>query len=321
MCIRDSPATSEGIPYPTAQAGESYLPHVRLVATFALLWTAGGSLTEDSRRKFDVAIREMDPSFPAAETSFEYFVDFRSHGWKHFDEHGDLQRPFHAEEGTPYHKIIVPTVDTVRYQYLVNQLVRNKAHVVLVGNTGTGKSLIANMVTQNFSKSHVTTQLNFSAQTSARNVQEIIEGKMEHKSKKLCSPPGGRRMVCLIEDLNMPAKEIFGAQPPLELLRQWMDNGYWYDRTTRSRRQVNEMQLLCCMTFGRPDITPRFMSKLNMLNVTFPSENVITKIFSTILNWRFGRFPDLANYCDVLVKGTLQVYTCLLYTSPSPRDS
>lgn len=303
-----APATAEGVPFPTAQAGESYLPHVRLVATFALLWTAGGSLTEDSRRKFDVAIREMDPSFPAAETSFEYFVDFRTHGWKHFDEHGDLQRPFHAEEGTPYHKIIVPTVDTVRYQYIVNQLVRNQAHVVLVGNTGTGKSLVANIVAQSFNQTHVTTQLNFSAQTSARNVQEIIEGKMEHKSKKLCSPPGGRRMVCLIEDLNMPAKEVFGAQPPLELLRQWMDNGFWYDRTTRGRRQVNEMQLLCCMTFGRPDITPRFMSKLNMLNITFPSENVITKIFSTILNWRFGKFPDLANYCDVLVKGTLQVY-------------
>lgn len=56
------------------------------------------------------------------------------------------------------------------------------------------------------SETFVTTELHFSAQTSARNVQEIIEGRMEHTSKKVCNPPGGRKMICLIEDLNMPAK-------------------------------------------------------------------------------------------------------------------
>lgn len=46
----------------------------------------------------------------------------------------------------PFYKLIVPTVDTVRYSYLVNYLVSNNYPVLLVGPVGTGKTSVAQSV-------------------------------------------------------------------------------------------------------------------------------------------------------------------------------
>jgi dynein heavy chain len=42
--------------------------------------------------------------------------------------------------------MIVPTVDTIRYEYLIYHLLLNKHEVLLVGSVGTGKTTVAENV-------------------------------------------------------------------------------------------------------------------------------------------------------------------------------
>ena len=46
----------------------------------------------------------------------------------------------------PFYKIIVPTVDTIRYNLLVSGLIKNNRAVLLTGPVGTGKTSVAQSV-------------------------------------------------------------------------------------------------------------------------------------------------------------------------------
>lgn len=87
--------------------------------------------------------------------------------------------------GAQFQSIVVPTIDTVRNSWLIDQLIVNSKHVLCVGDTGTGKSVsLLNKLQKELNKEvYLPILLSFSAQTSANQTQDIVDSKLTRLRK------------------------------------------------------------------------------------------------------------------------------------------
>lgn len=112
----------------------------------------------------------------------------------------------------------------MKYKYILTTLMYNGYNTLLSGETGVGKSVIIKDFLMTANESVDPAFVNFSGKTTCKNLQDAFEGNLEQKRKNLLAPKVlGTKKIFLIDDVNMPQLETYGAQPPCELLRQTID--------------------------------------------------------------------------------------------------
>eukprot|EP00698_Gefionella_okellyi_P021811 TRINITY_DN713_c0_g5_i1.p1 TRINITY_DN713_c0_g5~~TRINITY_DN713_c0_g5_i1.p1 ORF type:complete len:2528 (-),score=851.46 TRINITY_DN713_c0_g5_i1:18-6647(-) len=309
---------------------DNYIPMAEKWWLFSLIWSVGAAVDEEGRRKIDMFLRELDSSFPGGsrDTVYDFYVNKKSRVWVKWEEKiiaGWRPQPANL----PFYKIVVPTVDTVRHQFLIEALVANHKHVLVVGGTGTGKTMMVQHTLAQLEPTQWSVLImNFSAQTNSAKVQDIMENNMERRTKESLAPPGGRHLVTFIDDLNMPQKDTFGSQPPLELIRQWVDYSFWYERDMVNKRRiaVRGMQLVAAMGppgGGRSVISARLQRQFNLINFTFPDDSQIKRIFGTLLSLHFAEFDEeIKPTAEPITQGTLDVFKTILEQKlPTPAKS
>eukprot|EP00744_Colponema_vietnamica_P002637 GILI01004106.1.p1 GENE.GILI01004106.1~~GILI01004106.1.p1 ORF type:complete len:1989 (+),score=654.53 GILI01004106.1:157-5967(+) len=110
----------------------------------------------------------------------------------------------------------------------------------------------------------------------------------------------------------MPSVEQYGAQPPIELLRQFQDFKGFYDRKKLFWKDIVDTTLVCSAAppgGGRNGLTPRFTRHFHMLCLPPTSEDSMTLIFGSILEGFLGNFKhELQQMKNAIVASTIEVY-------------
>ena len=206
----------------------------------------------------------------------------------------------------------MPTVDTTRYSYLLASFMRAERHALITGDVGVGKTSIVFSALGSLEEHFVFANLNFSARTSSVRVSDGIESRVEKRTKDTYAPPGGKKLVIFIDDFNMPEKEIFGAQPPLELLRQWMQYEFWYDLRKQTQRFIKDTKLVAAMGHpggGRTMISKRTLHMFHLMNMTSPERAQLVRIFGTLIREHLAAFDeDIKPTGDMMTNATIDIY-------------
>ena len=200
------------------------------------------------------------------------------------------------DTATQFHEVIVHTADTSRLAFFLSRLVDAEVPALITGCTGTGKSLIVkNVIKEKMASSpesennlFLSHYIQLSGRTTASQIRHSLEARLESRSKTVMRPPHGKKCIVFIDDLSMPTAEMNGAQPPLELLRQWQDRGGWYTfkaASTAGVRSVEGLSLVSCRSQDKNAVSARILRHFAQFSVQEFDEETLFSVFSSLLEW------------------------------------
>uniref|UniRef100_A0A2H1WCP9 SFRICE_005064 n=1 Tax=Spodoptera frugiperda TaxID=7108 RepID=A0A2H1WCP9_SPOFR len=308
---------------------------------FCLLWGLCAIINGDSRKLLDAFFRKLlegnnahypkpksfklakNQLFPDKDTVFDYLYDKRNNGtWISWME---LEKEVPLLPTAKVNDIIILTNENACLRYFVNKMVRATTPILIVGPTGTGKSsMVLNYLLSLPKERYITNTITFSARTTANQTQDIIMSKVDRRRKGVFGPSMGKKCLLFVDDLSMPQKEQYGAQPPLELLRQWIDHGHWYDLKDMVRQEVVDVLFVSAMLppgGGSNLISSRLTRHMLLVTLDSFEDNTLNKIFGTIMDWHFskGFIEALQRQAKAVVAATMEVYKAVtLQFLPTP---
>lgn len=186
---------------------------------YCLTWSIGGLLEPEDRILFNLELKKiahrniMPQDMDENDTIYEYFVDEEKLDWNHWKNYVPIWHYPKNEENPKFNNLIIPTLDSVRYEKLLNLVHSVNKATLLVGSPGTAKTSTINQFIMKFNpENYCSKTITFSCLTTPQIFQMSVEGAVEKRQGRTFGPPGGKSMIVFIDDISMPFINEWGDQ-------------------------------------------------------------------------------------------------------------
>lgn len=196
-------------------------------------------------------------------------------------------------------------------------LIERRRPVMLIGNAGTGKTVLMNDKLNTLEEDYLIANVPFNFYTTSEMLQSVLEKPLEKKAGRNYGPPGTKKLIYFIDDMNMPEVDQYFTVQPHTLIRQHLDYSHWYDRTKLSLKDVHNTQYVSCMnpTAGSFTITPRLQRHFAVFALSFPGLDALNTIYSSILSQHMAAnsfLPAVQKMAQSVVGGALALHSRVL---------
>jgi dynein heavy chain len=285
-----------------------------LYFVFAAVWAFGGCIFQDQmvdyRNEFSKwwNTEFKIVKFPPSGTVFDYHIDPET---KKFLPWTEIVPVYEFDAEIPLSAVLVHTQETTRLRYFLDLLSDNGKPVLFIGNAGGGKTVLMQDKLNSYGDDKLCINVAFNFYTTSSSLQAILEKPLEKKAGKNYGPPGNRKIIYFLDDLNMPEVDKYGTASPHTLLRQHLDYKHWYDRQKLTLKEIHNCQYVACMnpTAGSFVIDTRLQRHFASFAVNFPAVESLQGIYLQILNVHLKQFPpSLQKISERLVSAALALH-------------
>ena len=297
---------------------------------FALIWAYGSALFNDGQTDHKAEFSKWFLNdfkavcgvvFPT-ESVFDVYVDPST---QKFAEWTELVPKFELDPDMPLQACMVHNGETVRMKFFLNICINMRFPIMLVGLAGSGKTLMLNDKLTQVDEETLVENVPFNFYYSAEMTQKILEKPLEKKAGKNFGPPGTKKLIYFLDDINMPEVDTYGTCGPHTLIRQHLDYGHWYCRSKMTQKNIHNVQYVACMnpTAGSFTINPRLQRHFASFAVAFPEQGALFTIYNSILDGHLEqpsmKFPYLVRKMgEKIVQATVALHKkCAQIFSPT----
>ena len=314
---------SDSIPYFEGEQAELMFERVII---FCLIWSFGGILVQESRDLFDKFLKDIMENnkaqciFPPKLTVFDYYADFGRDAWVPFTD-GNNNSSFTNQ--LPIEQQMIPTQESSALIFLTKLLVHHHKHVLINGSESCKTLTFKTLFNVIFDKTKFSCHnLPLANCTTPSNLGKYMMAYM-HKHQGAFGPLPNQHLVFLLDNIGSVKPEVYGAQPPLELLRQFLDYGGWFNTATVEFMRVVNTTL--CATMGPPggglfDIPQRLTHHFFLIHSPKYQDSTLNTIVSGLLNCQLFHFhPSIKDMITKTTDATLEIFTqCTTTLLPVP---